>query len=192
MNDHVSLAIPARIRAIEEDTERCGFSMASDYQTGALLRTLVATKRKGRILELGTGTGLSACWILDGMDEDSSLESVDNDASLVRIARKHLDSDPRVAFSVQDGSEFLRERNGKYDLIFADTWPGKYWDLDLALNLLKPGGIYIVDNMLPQENWPPEHPPKVQKLIQTLEALEGYHLVKMCWSTGIILVTKTS
>jgi hypothetical protein len=27
-------------------------------------------------------------------------------------------------------------------------------------------------------------------LIQTLEALEGFHVVKMCWSTGIILVTK--
>jgi predicted O-methyltransferase YrrM len=124
------------------------------------------------------------------MDEESTLESVDNDAAVVAIAKMHLGSDPRVTFSVQDGSAFLKACEGKYDLIFADTWPGKYWDLHLALALLGPGGIYIVDDMLPQEGWPEDHPPKVRKLIQTLEALEGYHVVKMCWSTGIILVTK--
>jgi spermidine synthase len=59
------------------------------------------------------------------MDEESTLESVDNDVSVVAIARRHLGSDPRVTFSVQDGSAFLKVREGKYDLIFADYLAGQ-------------------------------------------------------------------
>ena len=89
------------------------------------------------------------------MDQASSLETVDNDSSFVEIAKRHLDSDPRVNFSVQDGSQFLKDRpREEYDLIFADIWPGKYWDLEVALVLLRPGGIYVIDDMLAQHSDP--------------------------------------
>lgn len=191
MNDTVTEFIPEKIDAIEEDTLNSGFTMASDHQTGSLLRTLVATKRGARILELGTGTGLSACWLLDGMDDGSRLDSVDDDAAVVSIARKHLGGDSRVSFKTEDGAEFLRKKKGEvYDFIFADTWPGKIWDLDLALGLLKPGGLYIIDDMLPQENWPDDHPPKVAQLIKNLENRNDLTMTKLTWSTGIIIVTK--
>lgn len=191
MNDTKLSFIPDKIFQIERDTIKLGFTMASDYQTGSLLRTLAATKKKGRILELGTGTGLSACWLLNGMDKESLLETVDDDFSVVEMAKRHLKDDSRVKFHVQDGSIFLRERaEEKYDLIFADTWPGKYTDFDLCLSLLKEGGFYIVDDMLPQKNWPEDHKPKVEKLIKKLDALKGFHITKLCWSTGIIIVTK--
>ncbi|HUV12472.1 MAG TPA: class I SAM-dependent methyltransferase [Acidobacteriota bacterium] len=191
MNDITNLSIPERLPAIEKETKDSGFSMASDYRTGSLLRTLVTTKRKGRILELGTGTGLSTCWLLDGMDEESRLTTVDNDSHFVEIAKRWLSEDSRVEFYVQDGSEFLRSQKGtKYDLIFADTWPGKYWDLDLALDLLGTGGVYVIDDMLPQENWPEDHLPKVAGLIEDLESRRGFQVTKMNWSTGIIIVTK--
>ena len=193
MNDILNLHIPEKIPVIENDTMASGFSMASDYLTGSLLRTLVATKRKGRILELGTGTGLSTCWLLDGMDGDSRLSSVDNDSRLAGIAKRHLSDDRRVEFHLQDGSEFLRQQvNKKYDFIFADTWPGKYWDLELALDLLDDGGLYIVDDMLPQENWPEDHAPKVAKLISDLEGRSDLVITKMSWSTGIIIACKVS
>ena len=102
----------------------------------------MASKSGGKILELGTGTGLSTCWLLDGMDSTSELVTVDSDAGFVSIAERYLAGDARVHFHVEDGSEFLRAQSGnEYDFIFADTWPGKYWDLDLALDLLKPGGL---------------------------------------------------
>lgn len=191
MNDTVTKFIPEKIDAIEEDTLKSGFTMASDHQTGSLLRTLVATKRHARILELGTGTGLSACWLLDGMDADSRLESVDDDAAVVAIARKHLGDDSRVSFVVEDGSVFLREKDGEvYDFIFADTWPGKFWDLDLALGVLKPGGLYVIDDLLPQANWPDDHPPKVARLIKDLESRRDLIITRMNWSTGIAVVTR--
>jgi predicted O-methyltransferase YrrM len=60
--------------------------MPSEPLLGALLRVLVASKPGGRFLELGTGTGLSTNWILDGMDADSMLVSLDNEAGVQQIA----------------------------------------------------------------------------------------------------------
>ena len=85
MNDQTFHPIPDQLLEIERSTIKSGFTMASDYQTGSLLRTLVSTKPNGKILELGTGTGLSACWLLDGMSAGSRLETVDNDEAFVEI-----------------------------------------------------------------------------------------------------------
>jgi hypothetical protein len=46
------------LAAIRQDTEALGFTMMSEPRTGALLATLAASKPGGRMLELGTGTGL--------------------------------------------------------------------------------------------------------------------------------------
>ncbi len=168
--------------------------MSSDHQTGCLLRTLVSTKPSAKILELGTGTGLSAAWMLDGMDESSKLISVDNDGAAVQIPKKILGHDNRIQFHVQDGAEFLRGLDDEnYDLIFADTWPGKVRDLDLALNLLADGGIYIVDDMSHQPHWDDldwDHSGDISRVIQALENKEGFIRTKLCWSTGIMIVTK--
>jgi predicted O-methyltransferase YrrM len=64
-----------------------------------------------------------------------------------------------------DGGEFLENCEGRFDLIYADAWPGKYTHLRDALDLLNPGGLYVVDDMLPQPNWPTDHSPKVASLL---------------------------
>ena len=118
MNDTDIFPIPKEIPAIEQDTQEMGFQMASEYQTGCLLRSLASTKPSGRFLELRTGTGLSTCWLLDGMVESSTLITVDNDPKVVEVARTHLGHDSRVTFHVEDGSETLRRLKGKrFDFI---------------------------------------------------------------------------
>jgi len=193
MNDGINLHSPTVIGVIQQETMTAGFSMASEPQTGSLLRTLAATKPSGAFLELGTGTGLSTSWILDGMDQYSTLVSVDSDEQVQAIARRHLDHDPRVSFHLADGATFLESLSGrKFDYIFADTWPGKYDHLDDALALLKPGGLYIVDDMLPQANWPSGHDLKVAALIATLEQRSDLAITKLNWATGLIIATKQS
>ncbi len=190
MNESEYLRLPPALEAIEAETRAIGFAMGSERTAGALLRTLAASKRAGQFLELGTGTGISTAWLLDGMDGDSFLTTIDSDAVCVAIAKRHLGEDERVSFYVADGSAFLATLQGKqFDLIFADAWPGKFHDLDPALSLLKPGGFYVIDDLLPQPNWPAEHAPKVQRLLQTLFERDDLAICPMNWSSGLLVAT---
>ena len=166
--------------------------MNSDVLTGSLLRTLAASKPGGAFLELGTGCGLGASWILDGMDPSSSLLSIDSDPDTQAIAREALGGDPRLQLLLEDGSAFLARTLPSFDLIYADAWPGKYSDLDLALALVKPGGIYFVDDLLPQPNWPDGHGTKAAALIARLLALDGFQVTSLDCSTGLIICVRTT
>jgi predicted O-methyltransferase YrrM len=190
MEDVIIRNIPVQYHRIKEDTERLSFQMNSDLLTGSLLKTLVSSKKSGRILELGTGGGLATSWILEGLDPHSKLLTVENNAALWNIAREQL-TDSRIEFILADGYIWLKEYEGeKFDLIFADAMPGKYDLFDETLRLLKPGGLYIIDDMLPQANWPAGHAEKVDSFIQMMELRKDLVLTKMKWSTGIIIAVK--
>ena len=166
------------------------FTMNSDVLTGGLLRTLVAAKPGGRILELGTGCGLGTTWLLDGLDTESTLISVDNDERVQGVARSILGEDRRVSFCLEDGGAFLSRKQDIFDLIYADAWPGKFSDLDLALSKVRPGGIYVVDDLLPQPNWPDGHAPKVSALIAQLETRAGFLATKLAWASGLMILVR--
>jgi predicted O-methyltransferase YrrM len=174
-------------------SDAIGFTLSSNMQTGSLLRILAASKPGGKFLELGTGTGHSAAWIQEGMDMDSTLMTIDTNPDYVAIARHYLGDDPRILFIVNDAGIFLKaiqDQRGTFDLIFADTIPGKFTYLNETLELLKVGGLYVVDSMLPQANWPVNHAPRVAELIATLEERSDLRLSKLHWSTGVIIAAK--
>jgi len=191
MNDLQHINQPKSIPAILADTHAAGFTMASDPLTCSLLRTLAASKPAAKFLELGSGTGLSTAWLLDGMDSESRLTTVDNDESLLSILKRNLGADPRLKVVCADGDDFFRGLSGeRFDFIFADTWAGKYRLLHEALELLNSAGVYVIDDMLPQPNWPEGHSKKVADLVATLEQMEGFRVTKLSWASGVILATK--
>ena len=191
MNDLKDINEPKVVPAIWADTRAAGFDMASDPLTCSLLRTLAASKPSARFLELGSGTGLSTAWLLDGMDSESHLTTVDNDESLLSVLQRHLGADPRLKVVCSDGDDFLRSLRGQgFDFIFADTWAGKYRLLHEALELLNPAGLYVIDDMLPRPNWPEGHAEKVADLVAALERMEGFRVTKLSWASGIILAAK--
>lgn len=192
MNNHL-ITLPPAYEQIKKETEAIGFSMASDVQTGSLLSTLVASKSNGRILELGTGTGLSLAWIVAGMDANSIVTTIDNNPIYTGIAKKYFGDHPGVAIIEADAATWLTGYSGQsFDLIFADAWPGKYEYLNETLQLLKPGSFYVIDDMLPQPNWPEGHSDHVARLIHYLDTRTDLHLTKMSWSTGLLIATKKS
>jgi predicted O-methyltransferase YrrM len=191
MTDEVNQAIPKAYVDINSATEESGFTMASDILTCSLLKTLASSKPSGKFLELGTGTGLSTAWILDGMDEESTLVSFDNEEKFLNIAQRFLGQDKRLSLVLSDGEDWVKNNlEQKFDYIFADTWHGKYLLLDEVLAMLNRGGLYIVDDMLPQPNWPEGHQEKAINFVKYLENRSDLILTKQNWATGIIIAVK--
>ena len=190
MNDLAAIPFPPAYERILSRSREIEFPMNSDVLTGALLRTLAASKPRSALLELGTGCGLGTSWILDGMDASSTLVSVDTDPRVQSIARAELGEDSRLTLLLQDGGEFLERCDRRFDLIYADAWPGKYSHLDTALALLNRGGLYIGDDMLPQPSWPDGHGAKAAGLVARFEQLPGFAVTKLAWSTGLIVAAR--
>lgn len=182
---------PEMLDAIVTDTARLGFIMSSEPKTGSLLRILAASKPGGRMLEIGTGTGISAAWLLDGMDEESSLVSIENDAECQAVAKNHLGHDQRISFICQDGEAYLQSvQDQRFDLVFADSWPGKFNGLGLALDVVARGGYYIIDDLYPQPGWPEGHAPKVPKLVEELEGHQDFVSLKLDWASGLMVLVR--
>jgi predicted O-methyltransferase YrrM len=191
MTDEINQSIPDSYFDIDKATKENGFTMPSDILTCSLLRTLAASKPASKFLELGTGTGLSTSWILDGMDSNSTLISFDNDETLLLIAQTFLGQDKRLNLIQCDGEEWIKTNLGqKFDYVFADTWHGKYLLLDEVLEMINKGGFYIVDDMLPQPNQPEGHQEKAINFIKYLESRNDLVVTKQHWATGIIIAVK--
>ncbi len=191
-------ARPANLGAIEDDNEGIGFRMSCQEAVGQLLRALVAAKPGGRVLELGTGTGAGTAWLLAGMDETARLDTLDNDPECLGVARRHHTADPRVTIFEADGGEWLAARatddGPGYDLVFADTRPGKFTHLDEALSLVDRGGFYVVDDLARQ---PPgttvaeDHCLAVEALIENLESRSGWERLPLLgWSCGVLVMVR--
>lgn len=191
MTEEIEQPLPKHYAAIDMETKLSGFTMASDMLTCSLLCTLAASKPSGKFLELGTGTGLSTSWILNGMDDASTLITIDNDPAFLEIANRFLATDNRLSLVLADGGKWIDDnRQQKFDYIFADTWHGKYLLLNEVLAMLNKGGLYIIDDMMPQPNWPEGHQEKALKLVSDLYEKHDLLLTKQLWATGIIIAVK--
>ena len=191
MFDDQEFNLPANLSLLEAAAARRGFALSSEPRTGALLRTLAASKPGGRLLEIGTGVGSGTAWLLDGMDPAARLITVEQDPTLVTIARQALGDDPRVTFIETDGAAWLRDQaEGPFDLIFADSWPGKFADFEAAWSRLTVGGLYVIDDLLPQASWPDGHAPEVDRLVAELSRRGDCRLVRLAWSSGLILAVR--
>ncbi|GLU44644.1 O-methyltransferase [Allomuricauda sp. NBRC 101325] len=192
MDQSIILNQPKQYDALLAKSEEMGFTMPSDIYVGTFLKTMAASKPAGNFLELGTGIGLSLSWLLDGMDEDSKMISVDNDAELIQVAKMFFgEEENRLQLVCSDGADWLEAYKGPlFDLIFADAWPGKYSHLDLTIGLLSKGGYYIIDDMQKQPNWPDGHEEKALELVGVLEERKDIIITKMNWSTGLIVAVK--
>jgi predicted O-methyltransferase YrrM len=183
---------PATLTALRAAARDAGFVMCCEERTGTFLATLAAARPGGRILELGTGVGEGTAWLLSGMDDAAELITVELDESLQALARNELRADPRVTFVTGDGAAWLEEyQGGPFDLVFADTWPGKFTHLDRALELVAIGGTYLIDDLHPQPGWPEDHHASVESLLADLEGRTDFRTVRLTWASGLLMAVRT-
>jgi predicted O-methyltransferase YrrM len=120
---------------------------------------------------------------------NSKLISIESDSTVQSVAKQAFIKDKRLQLITENGDDFLKQQlPNTYDLIFADAFPGKYNLLSETLNLLKPGGFYIVDDMLPQSDWPEDHYPLAKQVLNNLKNLNNVTSVGLHWSSGLIII----
>jgi predicted O-methyltransferase YrrM len=120
--------------------------------TGALLHTLARSCGAGRILEIGTAIGYSTLWMATALPADGALISMEYDGARAARARDHFAAagfGDRVSVIVGDATRFLHKVSGPFDLIFQDSDKKLYEPmLDRLVELLRPGGLLVADNVL--------------------------------------------
>ncbi|MFN2495807.1 MAG: O-methyltransferase [Pseudonocardiaceae bacterium] len=180
------------MRRAQQAAERAGFAMSCTNRTGALLATLAASKPDGRFLELGTGTGVGAAWLLAGMTRHAHLVTVETDPATAAIARKILGGEKRVSLVVADADTWLDNYDGPgVDLVFVDCRPGKSHRRTDLLTHLNLGGMYVGDDLLPQPTWPDDHQPRVDTFLAEIVTQPGLQVTVLNWSSGLVLGTRT-
>jgi predicted O-methyltransferase YrrM len=125
------------------------------------------------------------------MDSRSELFSIDVDADFQKAAGEALGHDERLTLISEDAVAFLaRQPAASFDFVFADAMRGKYEGLDDALRVVRPGGFYIIDDMLPQSNWPEGHGSRVLALLETLSARRDFEITPMAWASGLVVAVR--
>lgn len=121
-------------------------------ETGALLKTLVAARQPGAILEVGTAVGYSALLMAQVMPAGCRITTIEKYRPRIEVARanfKEAAMDGRITLLEGDAQELLGEISGPYDFIFMDAAKGQYirW-LPRILELMSPGAVLFSDNVL--------------------------------------------
>src|SRR5262245_10087237 len=120
--------------------------------TGAALRLLAAATRAHAVVEIGTGTGVSGLWLLQGMPADSVLTSVDIEPEHHALARQSFAAagfgPGRYRLIVATARTMLpRLADDAYDLMFVDGAALDYaFCVEQARRILRPDGLLVVNN----------------------------------------------
>ncbi|MFC3831722.1 MULTISPECIES: NUDIX domain-containing protein [Deinococcus] len=140
------LDVPSLVWLAQSDAARLGFDRSCSLETGRLLRTLAAMRPGGRLLELGSGAGVGAAWLLSGMDAAARLLTVEADPLWAETVWALLATDPRAEVLHGDWTGSLDR--APFDLIFADCAAAKV-DVERLADALRVGGTLVMDNFSP-------------------------------------------
>jgi predicted O-methyltransferase YrrM len=139
------------LAVIDREGRAEGLPLANP-ETGALLHALVRANGARRILEIGTAIGYSALWMATALPADGALVTMEEDITRAARARDHFVASghaDRISVIVGDATRFLHKIGGPFDVIFQDGDKMLYEPmLERLIELLRPGGLLIADNIL--------------------------------------------
>ncbi len=165
--------------------------MSSGPRTGALLRTLAASKPGGLVLEVGTGLGVGAAWLLAGMDSASRLVTLEVHEGAADLSRSLLARDDRCEVVTTRAEEWLEEYSGPpFDLVFVDTTIVKFHRRDLVIRSLAPGGLFVADDLVPQPKWVDTHQERVRGFLTDIWDEKDLIVTLMDWDTGLCVAAR--
>ena len=141
----------ARAQAIREGLPEISISPSQ----GKLLQLLARLAGARRILEIGTLGGYSAIWLARALPQGGRLITLELDAHHAQVARDNIERaglSHVIEVRVAAAADSLAQMSGEepFDVVFIDADKDGYPAyLELSLPLLRPGGLLLGDNTLP-------------------------------------------
>lgn len=135
-----------------------GGHMKSPREQVLLFQLLLRISRAQRALEIGVFTGYSALGIAQALPEDGTLLAFERDRAVLEVAKSFWEK-AGVAHKIQavEGDAAVMLGNlvaagdsaGTFDFAFIDANKRKQREYyELCLDLVRPGGLIVVDNVL--------------------------------------------
>ena len=125
-------------------------------QVGRLLLVLARSVEARRVLELGSGFGYSAYWFCHAVGAEGEVILTEGSAERAADAARFLREGgllDRAKIEVGDALEIAERMDGPFDVVFNDVDKHDYpLSFERARHLIRPGGLFISDNMLWQGN----------------------------------------
>ena len=156
VQEYLGTLVPPRggeLGTMEADAAASHFPIIGPV-AGHLCYQLARMVGARRVFELGSGFGYSTAWFARAVVENGGGEvfHVVWDKELSRRARGHLAElgfDEVVRYHVGEAVATLRDTGGLFDVIFNDIDKQDYpKSIEVAVPLLRPGGLFITDNTL--------------------------------------------
>ncbi|RSK42015.1 O-methyltransferase [Mangrovimonas spongiae] len=126
--------------------------MLSGHYQGRVLSMISKIVNPKTILEIGTYTGYSALCLLEGMQKEGALHTIDVNEELVDFQRKYFDKSVRghqIHQHLGNALNIIPELNTTFDLVFIDADKENYANyFKIIMDKLNPGGIILSDNVL--------------------------------------------
>jgi caffeoyl-CoA O-methyltransferase len=119
------------------------------------LELIIKVSNTKKILEIGTFTGLSALSMSLALPEDGQLIALDKNVDTNKVAKeffKKANQENKIKTIIKPALETLadiKKENKFFDLVFIDADKDNYKEYyDRSLDLVKKGGLIIIDNVL--------------------------------------------
>ena len=115
---------------------------------GVLARAIAAR----RVFELGSGYGYSALHFARAVGKGGEVHCTELSPENVALARTFLERAgvwTRITYHQEEATAALRRVGGVWDIVYVDIDKDGYPEtVDLAFEHLRPGGLFITDNVL--------------------------------------------
>jgi caffeoyl-CoA O-methyltransferase len=138
-------------REMEALAEKKGFPIVGPL-VGRELSLLTRGIGARRVFELGSGYGYSALFFAKAVGPEGTVHCTDTSEENVRLAADFLGRAgvfSRVTYHQEEATAALRRVGGIWDIVYNDIDKDGYPDtVDLAYEHLRPGGLFITDNVL--------------------------------------------
>ena len=126
--------------------------MLSGHFQGRVLSMLSKIIHPTTILEVGTYTGYATLCLAEGLAENGTIDTLDNEEELFDFQRKYFDKTiwtNQITQHLGDALNVIPTLTKKYDLVFIDADKENYINyFHLIVPMMNKGGIIISDNVL--------------------------------------------